>query len=184
MAIYTVDIFGCRRCRNHLPSVLSSSLWSKTRICRWNFDAICHRSRNISIPVSATTSGCWPLLKLPRDTLFVLAVVENLRFAVVILISVILSTYLQFLRPCIAISCCRSSWKPLSLKSLWSILSSLQWQFCIWGNAFGSVGPDTRRKRPRPRTAKGRAGVDAEGGRPLPSWGFGGYITPGKFLKF
>jgi len=37
-----------RRCRNHLITLLWSSLWSKTPIYRWNFDDICHIFGDIS----------------------------------------------------------------------------------------------------------------------------------------
>ena len=44
------------------------------------------------------------------------------------------------------------------------------------------LGPRSRRRYAPPRTAKGRAGEGAGGGRPLLPWGSKG-ITLGKFLK-
>jgi len=94
-----IDVLGTNLAISGCPP-LSQSLYRvrhvrKCRICRWNFDAVCHSSRNISIfifPVSAAISGCRSLLESLRDSLFKLVVVDNLRFAVkILMIYVILS---------------------------------------------------------------------------------------------
>jgi len=84
--------FGRQSCHVGL-SVVVTITWQrfyrashgrKFRIYHWNFDAICHSSRDISI---SGFGGHFRLsiirvLESTRDTLFELAVVENLRFAV------------------------------------------------------------------------------------------------------
>ena len=69
----------------------------KPQICRWNFTAVSHCFRDVSIFGFGGHSGCRSLLESPRDILFELAMVENLRFAVGILtISVTVSQIKYF----------------------------------------------------------------------------------------
>ena len=59
----------------------------KPRICRWNYHPICHSSRDISISGfggRVAISGCRSLSQSLGDTLFGLAIVENLGLAVTI----------------------------------------------------------------------------------------------------
>jgi len=76
------------RCRNHLATLLSSSSDRKFRICRWNFDAICHSARGITTSGFGghiDTSGCRSLLYPLVNTIFHLYRVLNSRFVVRIL---------------------------------------------------------------------------------------------------
>ena len=60
----------------------------KSRIWRWNFDAICHSSTDIIISGfggHVDISGCWSLLYLLAETIFHLYVVLYPRFVVEIL---------------------------------------------------------------------------------------------------
>jgi len=55
----------------------------KSQNCRWNFDAICHSSRDISITGLGghiAISGCRSLLLLFADTFFDIAVIGKLDF--------------------------------------------------------------------------------------------------------
>ena len=81
MSILLFPVIG--RCHNHLGALLLNSSWSKTQNCRWNFDAICHSSRDISISGLGghiAISGCRSLLLSFGDTFFDVAVVGELDF--------------------------------------------------------------------------------------------------------
>jgi len=84
--------FGRPHCHFRLSVVVAIS-WRqsyqarhgrKCRICRWNFDAICYNSRDISISSfggGVAISGCRPLMQSLADTFFELSVFLNPRFA-------------------------------------------------------------------------------------------------------
>ena len=83
------------RSRNRPGSVFRPGRGRKPQIYRWNFDAICCSSSGITISGfdgHIAISGCRSMLRSLVDTSCELAVVENLRFAVkIVVISVILS---------------------------------------------------------------------------------------------
>jgi len=60
--IANLSILAVRRCRSHLETILSSSSWSKSQFCLWEFNVVCRSFRDISIPVSASISGGRSLL--------------------------------------------------------------------------------------------------------------------------
>jgi len=79
-------------CRNRLATLDSARHGRKSRTCRWNFDAICCSSSCITISGFGghiAISGCLSMLQSLVDTFCELAVVENPRFALgIVMISV------------------------------------------------------------------------------------------------
>jgi len=89
-------------CRNHLTTLYLGSArhGRKPLTCRWNFDAICCSSSGVTIfgfGAHVAISGCRSMLQSLVDTVCELALVENPRFAVeIVMISVVLSEIKYF----------------------------------------------------------------------------------------
>jgi len=84
----------------------------KSRICRWNYDAICHSSRDITTSGFGghiDTSGCRSLLYSLVNTIFHLYGVFNPRFFVRILTVPFIVSEIYVFPVSVAILNCRSS---------------------------------------------------------------------------
>jgi len=80
-----IAIFGCRSLSHAI--IWEHFLWTphgrKPQNCRWNFDAMCHSSRDLSISCLGghiAISGCRSLLLSFEDTFFDVAVLGKLDF--------------------------------------------------------------------------------------------------------
>jgi len=99
-------------CLFSCPSSFGDSYWAergqKCWVCHWNFDAVCHSSRDKGIfgfGGHITISSCWPLLQSLADTFFELCMVVCLRFAIEI--SILCHSF-RNISVLAAISSCRS----------------------------------------------------------------------------